>query len=100
MCGVLGLFKHKHKHIETLHYKMKKWLFWGAALRVIFESYLELTICITIGFLHMQWPSDDFAVAYNNIFAIVMAVIVIMMPLYSSVFYGWHIEDMDDAEFK
>ena len=79
---------------------MKKWLFWGAALRIIFESYLELTISITIGIIHMYWPADDFAVIYNNIFTIAMAVIVIIMPLYSSIFYGLNVDEMDETEFK
>ena len=79
---------------------MKEWLFWGAALRVIFESYLELTLCITIGIINMYWPEDDFAVVVNNIFAISLAVTIVAMPLYTSFFYGCNIDNMDDAEFK
>ena len=84
-------FKHKSKWIKKYYIKSKNFLFWGAALRFIFESYLEIGLCVTIGLVTMEWNKDNFAVFYNNIFTFGLLIAILIMPLYTSIFYGWNI---------
>ena len=86
--------------METLYIKFKSYLFWGAALRFIFEAYLELVLCILIGLSKMRWVKGDFSIFYNNLFTIGVAIVVFIMPFFTSVFYGWNIDKMDEVEFK
>ena len=79
---------------------MKKQLFWSMAIRFVFESYLELVICVTIGLLNLQWSSQNFSITYCSIFNIVFAVIVLFMPLLTSIFYYINIERVNEEEFK
>ena len=79
---------------------MKNWLFWGAALRFVFESYLELSLCIFIGLINMKWSYDDFSTGYNNVLNLAFMAVVFVMPLFTSIFYGRNIDKMDDEEFK
>ena len=79
---------------------MKKQLFWSMAIRFVFESYLELVICVAIGLLNLQWSSKNFSITYCSIFNIVFAVIVLVMPLLTSIFYYINIDRVDEEEFK
>ena len=55
ICGVLFLFRNKHPIVVKYYVKSKNHLFWGAALRFIFEAYLELILSIGIGIAAMSW---------------------------------------------
>jgi len=45
--------RHKSPHIEKYYLKSHKFLFWGAALRFIFEAYLEIGLAVIIGLVTM-----------------------------------------------
>ena len=92
--------KSKSTKVEKIYTKFKNYLFWGAALRFIFEAYLELALCIFIGLYRMHWVKDDFSIFYNNLFTIAIAATVFIMPFFTPLFYGWNIEEMDEVEFK
>ena len=79
---------------------MKKHLFWAVAIRFVFESYLELVICVTIGLLNLQWSSENFSITYCSIFTIVFGVIVIILPLLTSIIYYCNIDRIEEEEFK
>ena len=79
---------------------MKKQLFWSMAIRFVFESYLELVICVTIGLLNLEWSSKNFSITYCSIFNIIFAVIVLVMPILTSIFYYINIDRVDEEEFK
>ena len=79
---------------------MKKKLFWSIAIRFVFESYLELVICVTIGLLNLRWSEDNFSIAYCSIFTVVFAVIVIIMPILTSIVYYWNIDRIEEETFK
>ena len=50
--------------------------------------------------LTMQWDMNNYAVFYNNLFTIGLLVCILIMPFYTSVFYGWNINKMDLPEFN
>ena len=100
ICGALHLFRNKSRQVEKYYVKSKNYLFWGAALRFIFEAYLELILSIGIGIAMMSWDFDNFATVYNNVFTILFAVIALLMPFYTSIFHGWNVDKMDDEEFS
>ena len=79
---------------------MKDQLFWSTALRFVFESYLELVICVTIGMLNISWESENFSTQYCTIFTVVFMIIVVLMPLFTLVFYYWKIDSLEEEEFK
>ena len=43
------------ERVAKFYNKMKESLFWGTPLRFLFESYLELSICVTIGLINLDW---------------------------------------------
>ena len=79
---------------------MKEGLFWSVPLRFMFEAYLELSICVSIGLLNLQWDNKNFSIQYNAIFTIVFVILVILMPLFTLVFYYYKIDSVEDEEFK
>ena len=48
--------------LENIQTKLIKKLFWSVPLRFIFEAYLELVICVTIGLMNISWVSDNFSI--------------------------------------
>ena len=44
-----------NEKVANQHKKMKSQLYWGVPLRFLFEAYLELLICVTIGLLNLEW---------------------------------------------
>ena len=81
------------------HKKIKDTLFWGTAIRFVFESYLELVICVTIGMLHISWSQDNLSITYCTIFTIFFTVAVLLLPLFTSVFYYRNIDKVEDEQF-
>ena len=79
---------------------MKKQLFWNTALRFIFEAYLELVICVTIGLLNIDWDPNNFSVQYCSIFTIIFAFAVLFMPMFASIFYYCRIDSVEESVFK
>ena len=84
---------------KTTQKKLKDRLFWGTAIRFIFESYLELVICVTIGIKNIAWSQENFSISYCTVFTCVFAAIVLIMPLFTSVFYYCKIDKVDDDQF-
>ena len=84
---------------KTTQKKMKDRLFWGTAIRFIFESYLELVICVTIGLKNIAWSQENFSISYCTVFTVVFAAIVLIMPLFTSIFYYCKIDKVDDDQF-
>jgi len=99
MCFVLMLCRKRHAKIEKLYLKFSNFLFWGAALRFIFEGYLGTALCVCIGLTKMEWEEGNFGVEYNNYFTFGLAIALLIMPFYTSLFYGWKINELDDEEF-
>ena len=79
---------------------MKDQLFWSTALRFVFESYLELVICVTIGMLNISWESENFSTQYCAIFTVIFMIVVFFMPLFTLIFYYWKIDSLEEEEFK
>ena len=82
--------------LKNIYEKLKQNLFWSTALRFIFESYLELVICITVGMLNLEWSQDNFSMSYNTIWTLSFALIVLILPLFTSFFYYCRIDEVDD----
>ena len=78
---------------------MKDTLFWGTPIRFVFESYLELVICVTIGMINISWSQDNLSIPYCTIFTMGFTGAVLIMPLFTSVFYYWKIDMLEDKQF-
>ena len=95
------LIKHgKFNKLTKLREKMKEGLFWSVPLRFMFEAYLELSICVSIGLLNLQWDNKNFSIQYNAIFTIVFVILVIILPLFTLIFYYCKIDSVEDDGFK
>ena len=86
--------------VTNLYEKMKKQLFWSTALRFIFESYLELVICVTIGLLNLSWDKENFSVQYCTIFTAIFAAAVLILPIFASVFYYCKVDSVEEEIFR
>ena len=84
---------------QPRHKKMKDTLFWGTAIRFVFESYLELVICVTIGMVNISWSQDNLSIPYCSVFTVVFMLAVFIMPLFTSVFYYWKIDKVEEEQF-
>ena len=85
--------------LQNIYEKLKQNLFWSTALRFIFESYLELVICITVGMLNLEWSQDNFSMSYNTLWTLSFAFIALILPLFTSFFYYCRIDQVDDEQF-
>ena len=85
--------------LQNVYERLKKNLFWSTALRFVFESYLELTICVTIGLLNLEWSQNNISIVYNTIWTISWAFIVLILPLFCSLFYYCRIDKVGDEKF-
>ena len=97
--GMLG----KYTSIERTakHYNaLKKKLFFGVALRFIFEAYLEFGLCIIIGMYHLDWNKTNLSVNYCSVFTVIFGVLVTLMPFYVGLFYYFNIGKVEDKGFK
>merc|ERR1712151_786975 len=100
MCFGLYCFRNCHKKIRKTYIKTRNFLFWGAVLRFFFEAYLEMALCVCIGLKSIKWDEDNFAIFYNNVFTFAIAGGIVILPLFTSIFYGCKISKLDDEEFK
>ena len=85
---------------KPTHKKWKDKLFWGTAIRFIFESYLELVIAVTIGLKNISWSNENFSIAYCTVFTVILSAIVLILPLFTSIFYYWKIDRVEDDQFS
>ena len=88
-----------HK-LLTPQTKLRKGLFWSVPLRFIFEAYLELVICVTIGLMNLTWASDNFSIQYCTVFTVCFALVVLFMPTFTLLFYYNKIDSVEEHEFK
>ena len=85
--------------LQNIYERLKENLFWSTALRFVFESYLELSICVTIGILNLEWSNSNFSIVYNSIFTACWALVLFILPLFASVFYYCRLGSVDDEQF-
>ena len=99
---ILGLISRYTSIQRTAkHYKgLRQKLFFGVALRFVFEAYLEFGLCITIGILNLDWDQTNMSINYCSVFTVVFAVIYLIMPLYVGLFYYINIDKVDNEHFK
>ena len=76
--------------LDKVNKKVKEQIFWSLALRFVFESFLELLICVTIGVMNLQWSSTNPAVSYNSIFTLSFGVVLLIIFL-TTIFYFFKI---------
>ena len=96
----IGLLALKIYQLRNIHNKIKKQLFWPVALRLLFEAYLQLCICVAIGLINLSWSDKSFSIMYCTIFTLCFAVIVLCIPFYVSVFYYCKLDKVEDENFK
>ena len=92
-------FKDRYQFALRCYHKYHKALFWGTLIRLLFEGYLELCLSVFVGLTNMVWESTDYSVLYNNVFTIILTVLLLGLPLFIFGFYLCHIDEMDDEEF-
>ena len=94
-----GCCKDTNKCAAKWHYKYDKSLFWGAIIRLLFEGYLETCLSVFISLTDMVWEPTDYSVLYNNVFTIILSILLFGLPLFIAFFYMCHIKEMEDDEF-
>ena len=75
-------------------------MFFGVALRFVFEAYLEFGLCITIGILNLGWDQTNMSINYCSVFTVVFAIIYLLMPLYVGLFYYINIDKVENEHFR
>ena len=76
-------------------------LFFGGTIRFVFEGYLEIGIAVIISILDLEWDKElGYAVAIDNCFTIVFAVVLVWMPLYIWFFYRSNLDILEHNSFK
>ena len=83
------------EYVSSVHAKLKEILFWPVALRFVYESYLELVICVAIALLNLEWNSENFSIGYTTIFTIFMGLVIIALPCFTGIFYYCHLSKVE-----
>lgn len=92
-------FKDRSKFALSCYHKYHKALFWGTLIRLLFEGYLELCLSVMVNLTDMTWDRTDYSVLYSNVFAIIVSVLLLGLPIFIYGFYSCHIKDLEDEDF-
>ena len=88
--GLLKVVGHAHEHIHRVEVKISEKLFWGSFLRLMMESYLEITLAIGINVAIFHKSVGVYAfpgVILSNVIAIIFAVASFALPFFFLIFY-------------
>lgn len=96
---VSSCFKDRFAFAMRCFQKYQKALFWGTLIRLLFEGYLELCLSVFVSLTDMVWESTDYSVLYNNVFTILLTILLLGLPIFIFGFYLCHIKDLDDDDF-
>lgn len=81
--------------------KVSGFIFWGAALRFLFQGYLELCLSIFIGWYSINWSRDaSFQTIYSNIFTITFTVILLILPIWITVFFCYNQKKLNEPSYR
>ena len=95
----LACFKDKSAFAMRYYLKFQKALFWNTPIRLVLEGYIELSLTVFISTTDMVWEAADYSVMLDNVFAILLMVLVLGLPLFIFSFYTCHMNDMLDEDF-
>lgn len=73
--------------LRRVQEKIGQFAFWGAALRFLFQGYLELCLSVFIGWYEFHWSGRNMSVQYSNIFMIAFTAILLAFPIWIPVFF-------------
>ena len=81
---ILGLVKGKSRVINIVYRKLRNWILYNPILRIVIESYLELSLAIWIQVLNLQF--DNGIHIFQSVWALLMIVVMFLYPLLIPVF--------------
>ena len=73
--------------VQCIYTKLKAILFWPVALRFIYESYLELAICVIVSLLNLEWSRHNFSIGYSSVLTIFFGLVMLGLPCFTMIFY-------------
>jgi len=88
--------------VQSAHDKLKAYFLWNFVIRLVFEACLELTFAVIINLAFVfsgESPIGNWLEAYDRGIAFLMALAVVLLPLFILWFYCKNFEKMDDPEF-
>jgi hypothetical protein len=97
---VIACFTKKCQCADNCHTKHHKALFWGTLIRLMLEGYLELSLSVFVSLKNMSWEYEGYSVLYNNVFSIIVTVMLVSMPMMIYGFYMCNVDEMEEEEFK
>ena len=94
-------FKNKVKWCKKMSKKIGKFLYWGGILRLLMEGFLETIICTMLNLRVMSKEWDNVTIAYSIQFSVVMTLLLVLLPVWSTIFYWknrnkWEDDDWDE----
>ena len=89
----------KNPKLEIANKNIKTKLFWPIALRFIFESYLEFTICVTLNVMNLQWSNVNPSVSYSSILSLTFIAALILI-LSITLYFFCYVSKLEDEAFS
>ena len=89
--AISSCFKDKCKCANNCYTKYSKTLFWGTIIRLFFEGYLEICLSVFVSLTDLEWADQNNSVIFNNVFSIIVTVILIGLPIFIASFYTYHV---------
>jgi hypothetical protein len=74
----------KHRYIMKVYIWLKTWVFWNFIIRLILESYIDLSISSFINILHMTW--DTTGEIAGACMSCLSCALVISFPVFMFIF--------------
>ena len=88
----------KNTKLDKANKDIKSKLFWPIALRFVFESYLEFTICVTINVMNLYWSNINPSVSNCSMFSLTFIAALIMI-LSTTLYYFCKVSKLEDEAF-
>ena len=83
----------KNSRLRNIREKIGKFTFWRAALRFLFQGYLELCLSVFIGWHQMDWQELTASVLYSNLFTIAFTFLLLALPIWLILFFCCYARD-------
>ena len=75
-------------------------MIWSFVLRLFLEGYLDAFLSVSLNLTDVHWGDINPSVKLNNIFMIILTVILLSLPIFVASFYTCHVSELSDPRFK
>ena len=84
---LLALLAKVVSRTQRIRDKVSSYLYWNGSIRFMMEGYMDFCLFTLINLKELKWNDPFFAIHASNIFAIVLIVLLIGLPIFLIYFF-------------